>query len=289
MALDDLKETIESLRECIQTHRAYLAGDETRTRQALIDPMLGALGWDVRNPAQVHLEYRGTSGKPDYALFSQGKVVALIEAKKLKVPNSRIKVGQVIKYARDKVLTSLKYVVWTNGDHWQIWSIEEDREESFQLSNPQEDERTLKAMQLLRSVLEVQDRYPTPKPSRVQEIIDPSNNDDWVTLTSLENKKRSEPSAEKEPAAKKKAKRKPSPVFMRPLQPDDALAAIVGNKPLSRTQITKKIWEYIKRNGLQDQQNNRMINADDKLRAILGGAKKVSMFDLTKHVSEHVE
>ena len=76
---------------------------------------------------------------------------------------------------------------------------------------------------------------------------------------------------------------------MRPLQPDAALGAIVGNKPLPRTQITKKIWAYIRKNRLQDQEDKRMINADDKLRAVVGGAKKVSMFDLTKHVSEHVE
>ena len=95
--------------------------------------------------------------------------------------------------------------------------------------------------------------------------------------------------AKKKPAAKKKAKRKPNPAFMRPLQPDAALGAIVGNKPLPRTQITKKVWAYIKKNGLQDQKNKRMINADDKLRAVLGGAKKVSMFDLTKQVNQHVE
>ena len=76
---------------------------------------------------------------------------------------------------------------------------------------------------------------------------------------------------------------------MRPLQPDAALGAIVGNKPLPRTQITKKIWAYIKKNGLQDEQNKRMINADDKLQAIFGGEKQVSMFELTKLVSEHVE
>ena len=95
--------------------------------------------------------------------------------------------------------------------------------------------------------------------------------------------------AKKKPAAKKKAKRKPNPAFMRPLQPDAALGAIVGNKPLPRTQITKKIWAYIKKNGLQDEQNKRMINADDKLQAIFGGEKQVSMFELTKLVSEHVE
>ena len=94
--------------------------------------------------------------------------------------------------------------------------------------------------------------------------------------------------AKKKPTAKKKAKRKPNPAFMRPLQPDAALGAIVGNKPLPRTQITKKVWAYIKKNGLQDQKNKRMINADDKLRAVLGGKKKVSMFDLTKQVNQHV-
>ena len=95
--------------------------------------------------------------------------------------------------------------------------------------------------------------------------------------------------AKKKPTAKKKAKRKPNPAFMRPLQPDAALGAIVGNKPLPRTQITKKIWAYIKKNGLQDEQNKRMINADDKLQAIFGDAGQVSMFELTKLVSKHVE
>ncbi len=112
-------------------------------------------------------------------------MVALIEAKKLETPLARIKVEQVIKYARDKALTSLKYVVWTNGDHWQIWSMEEDREESFQLSNTQEYECAAKVIQLLRSALEVQEMSSTPKPSRVHETIDPSNNGDWEPLTSL--------------------------------------------------------------------------------------------------------
>lgn len=93
----------------------------------------------------------------------------------------------------------------------------------------------------------------------------------------------------KKPAAKKKAKRTPNPAFMRPLQPDAALGAIVGKKPLPRTQITKKIWAYIKKNGLQDEQDRRMINADDKLQAVFDGAKQVSMFELTKLVNEHVE
>ncbi len=95
--------------------------------------------------------------------------------------------------------------------------------------------------------------------------------------------------AKKKPVAEKKAKRKPNSAFMKPLQPDAALGAIVGSEPLPRTEITKKIWEYIKKNDLQDPENKRMINADDKLRAVFGGANQVSMFELTKHVSEHVE
>ena len=181
-AQDRIAEAIKALKKTRNEHEEYLKPIETRTRQLLIDPMLEALDWDVRNPAQVHLEYKGTSGKPDYALFSHGNVVALIEAKKLEIPLARIKVEQVIKYARDKSLTSLKYVVWTNGDHWQIWSIEEDREESFQLSNTQEYECALKAMQLLRSELEVQGQstdppspHPTPEPAQAQPPIAPSN------------------------------------------------------------------------------------------------------------------
>ena len=76
---------------------------------------------------------------------------------------------------------------------------------------------------------------------------------------------------------------------MRPLQPDGALGAIVGNKMLPRTQVVKKLWAYIKRNSLQDTQNRRMINADAKLKPIFGGKKQVSMFEMTKLVSRHLK
>jgi chromatin remodeling complex protein RSC6 len=89
--------------------------------------------------------------------------------------------------------------------------------------------------------------------------------------------------------AKKKIKRKPNPSFMRPLQPNAILGAVVGNKPLPRTQVTKKIWAYIKKNNLQDTQNKRMINADDKLKAIFDGKKQVSMFEMTKLVNKHMK
>jgi len=85
------------------------------------------------------------------------------------------------------------------------------------------------------------------------------------------------------------AKRAPNPAFMKPMQPDAALGAVVGNSPMPRTEITKKLWQYIKRNGLQDQRERRMINADDKLRAVFGGKGKVSMFEMTKLVSKHMK
>ena len=86
----------------------------------------------------------------------------------------------------------------------------------------------------------------------------------------------------------KKVKRKPNPSFMRPLNPDAALGAIVGNKALPRTEVVKKLWTYIKRKNLQDTQNRRMINADDKLREVFDGQKQVSMFEMTKLVSKHL-
>ena len=93
-------------------------------------------------------------------------------------------------------------------------------------------------------------------------------------------------------AAKKKAKkttRKPSAAFMKPLNPDAALAEVVGSKPLPRTEVAKKLWVYIKKNGLQDSKNRRMINSDAKLSAVFGGKKQVSMFEMTKLVSKHLK
>ena len=75
---------------------------------------------------------------------------------------------------------------------------------------------------------------------------------------------------------------------MKPLNPDAALGAVVGDKPLPRTEVVKKLWAYIKRRNLQDSQDKRMINADDKLRQIFGGKKQVSMFEMTKLVSKHL-
>src|SRR5437667_4128457 len=87
---------------------------------------------------------------------------------------------------------------------------------------------------------------------------------------------------------KKTSKRKPNPAFMRPVQPDDELAAVVGSTPLPRSELTKKLWNYIKRRGLQDKKKRTMINADDSLRPVFNGKSQVSMFDMTKLVSKHL-
>ena len=84
-------------------------------------------------------------------------------------------------------------------------------------------------------------------------------------------------------------KRKPSAAFMKPMTPSAALGDVIGTKALPRTQVTKKIWEYIKRRRLQDSKNRRMINADDALKAVFGGKKQVSMFEMTKLVSRHLK
>ena len=85
------------------------------------------------------------------------------------------------------------------------------------------------------------------------------------------------------------AKRKPSAAFMKPLTPNCALAEVVGEKALPRTQVVKKLWAYIKKNDLQDKKNRRVINADDKLKAVFGGKKAVNMFEMTKLVSRHLQ
>jgi len=84
------------------------------------------------------------------------------------------------------------------------------------------------------------------------------------------------------------AKRKPNPAFMKPLTPSATLAAVVGDKALPRTEVVKKLWAYIKKNDLQDAKNRRMINADDKLKAVFSGKASVNMFEMTKLVSKHL-
>ena len=92
----------------------------------------------------------------------------------------------------------------------------------------------------------------------------------------------------KKPAAKKPAKRKPNAALMKPVQPDAALSAVVGSKPIPRGELTKKLWDYIKKHKLQDAKKRTQINADDALKVIFNGKKQVSMFEMTKLVSGHI-
>jgi len=97
-------------------------------------------------------------------------------------------------------------------------------------------------------------------------------------------------SAKKSSAKKKSAtKRTPSAAFMKPMTPSSELGAVVGTAPLPRTEVTKKLWAYIRRKDLQDSKNRRMINADDNLRAVFGGSKQVSMFEMTRLVNKHLK
>lgn len=93
----------------------------------------------------------------------------------------------------------------------------------------------------------------------------------------------------KKKKAKKKGKRKGNSAFMKPMSPSAVLAAIIGPKSIPRTQVTKKIWTYIKKHKLQDKTRRIMINADAKLRALFGGKKSANMFELTKYVSKHLK
>ena len=90
-------------------------------------------------------------------------------------------------------------------------------------------------------------------------------------------------------AGKAAGKAKSNSAFMKPMQPSEHLAKIVGSEPLPRSEVTKKIWAHIKKNKLQDSKNRRMINADDSLKVVFGGKKQVSMFDMTKLVGKHLK
>jgi upstream activation factor subunit UAF30 len=101
-------------------------------------------------------------------------------------------------------------------------------------------------------------------------------------------KKSAKKPAKKKAVKKAKTKRKPNAAFMKPMTPSESLAMIVGAKPLPRTEVTKKVWAYIKKHSLQDPKEKRNINADDNLKAVFGGKKTVTMFEMTKLVNKHL-
>ncbi|MCY4475234.1 MAG: type I restriction endonuclease [Chloroflexi bacterium] len=120
MALDDLEAVIEELREVIESHRDYIEGHETRTRQVIVDQLLKALGWDVSDPDSVALEYSSGGGRADYALKSNGKVIAVVEAKVLRKPLEEKELEQALQYA---VGRGIPYMGVTNGDEWRLYDV----------------------------------------------------------------------------------------------------------------------------------------------------------------------
>jgi chromatin remodeling complex protein RSC6 len=106
--------------------------------------------------------------------------------------------------------------------------------------------------------------------------------------TKTKTKAKSKAAAKPKAKAKSKTKRKPNAAFMKPMNIGDALQPVVGSKPLPRTEVTKRLWDYIKKNKLQDAKERRNINADDNLKKVFGGKKQVSMFEMTKLVNKHL-
>ena len=217
MALDDLKETIETLRERIQAHRPYLEGNETRTRQVLIDPMLRALGWDAEDPDSVELEYGIERKRADYALMGSARPIAVIEAKRLGKPLDDDDTMQALNYANRE---GIDYTVVTNGDHW--WMLDvfkrgrlEDRVlMEFRLTRGEPSACASSALLMAREgqlMMEALSRAesstnqsvpltpepPPPAPSSRQEAVGASNGgqdqDGWIPLTSLELKSKQKP------------------------------------------------------------------------------------------------
>ena len=118
---ETLEKAVLEINERIKAHREYIAGDETRTRVVLIDPLLRALGWNLENPDEVQLEFKLSTGKPDYALMKDGQPIAVIEAKRLGTRLETQNPGQVIKYTDDRKFSQRQVVAFTNGEVWRFF------------------------------------------------------------------------------------------------------------------------------------------------------------------------
>lgn len=216
MALDDLKETIKTLRERIQARRAYLEGNETRTRQALIDPMLRTLGWDVEDPNSVELEYGIKRKWADYALMKSGRPIAVIEAKSLGRALKDDEKMQALNYAN---MDGIDYMAVTNGDHWQMFDVFKRGQldnrtlMEFQLTRDEPYACALQALGLWRpnlasgkpqeaatpvmiEKLTRAESEPTiSEPSQKKKVAESLKNGDWEPLTSLSVKRGQKPPA----------------------------------------------------------------------------------------------
>ena len=216
MALDELKETIETLRGRIQAHRAYLEGYETRTRQVLIDPVLHTLGWDVGDPNSVELEYRIGRDWADYVLMDSGRPIAVIEAKALGKPLDEKETMQALNYANT---AGIPYMTLTNGDHWRMLEVFKQAPikdrilMNFQLTQDEPYACALQALGLWRPNLasgkpkevatpvmiekpaHAESASTISEPSSEQEAVESSNNGDWEPLASLKVEKGRKPPA----------------------------------------------------------------------------------------------
>ena len=216
MALDDLKKTIETLRERIQAHRPYLEGYETRTRQVLIDPMLRTLGWDVGDPNSVELEYGIRRKWADYALMESGRPIAVVEAKSLGTPLNDDEKMQALNYAN---MDGIDYMAVTNGDHWQMFDVFKRGQldnrilMEFQLTRDEPYACALQALGLWRpnlasgkpqeaatpvlieKAIHAESASTISEPSSGKKVAEPSNNGDWELLTSLKVEKGQKPPA----------------------------------------------------------------------------------------------
>ena len=228
MALDDLKEIIETLRERIQAHRPYLEGNETRTRQVLIDPMLRALGWDVEDPDSVELEYGIKRKWADYALIGNERPIAVIEAKALGRPLNDDEKMQALNYAN---MDGIDYMAVTNGDHWQMFDVfKRGRLDNrilmeFQLTRDEPYACALQALGLWRPNLEsgqpkeavtpvmiekpahAESTSTVSEPSEKKKVAESPKNGNWESLTSLSVKR-----GRKAPAFIKFSNSSPKPI-----------------------------------------------------------------------------
>lgn len=177
MALDSLQRVIEKLQKTIEAHRSYLAENETRTRQVLIDPLLRKLGWDVSNPNMVHLEYSVKQERADYALMPKGKRLAVIEAKRLGTDLDD-RVMQVLNYAN---AGGFPYMILTNGDKWEMYKVfepailEERLLMKLELSQQPADKNAEQALAMRKSNLTAKEPdFEPPKPAMNRSSVKPN-------------------------------------------------------------------------------------------------------------------
>ena len=215
MALDDLQTTIEKLQDKIKTHRRYLSGNETATRQVLIDPLLLALGWDVSDPNQVELEYPIKKKKADYVLMSNDEPDAVIEAKSLGTQLDDETIMQAINYAN---MAGIQYMVITNGDDWVMYDvfspkpIEERILMELKITRTPAHKSVLQAVCMWRSNLASENPMPTRdlvlQPDATEQpfesddradspisspIAEPDTDHGWTSLTNLSNVDKNSP------------------------------------------------------------------------------------------------